>query len=61
MNGKKKGGKPGAMIATIVIIIALALGLARCGNSGSKRNVAHDPNGFLGYSDSFWEWYAKNN
>ena len=58
MDGKKNGGNLGVII---VIIIALLLGLASCGDSGSKRDVVHDPDGFLGYSDSFWKWYADNN
>lgn len=58
MNEKKNGGFIGPIIA---VVIAIVIGLASCGDSGSKRDVAHDPDGFLGYSDSFWEWYADNN
>lgn len=58
MDGKKNGGNLGIII---VLVIAIVFGLASCGSGGSKRDVAHDPDGFLGYSDSFWEWYADNN
>lgn len=58
VNEKKNGGFIGPIIA---VVIAIVIGLASCGDSGSKRDVAHDPDGFLGYSDSFWEWYADNN
>ena len=58
VNENKNGASIGLIIA---VVVAIAIGLASCGDSGSKRDVAHDPNGFLGYSDSFWEWYAKNN
>ena len=46
-------------VGAIACLLAMILALAGCG--GSKRDVAHDPDGFLGYSDSFWEWYAENN
>ncbi len=50
--------KKTASIVAIAILIAMLL----TGCSGHKRrDVGHDPNGFLGYSDDFWEWYAKNN
>ena len=58
VDGNKSGGTIGVIIA---LVIAIAIGLASCGDSGSKRDVVHDPEGFLDYSDSFWEWYAENN
>lgn len=57
MNSKKNGGNIGTVI---VLVIAIIFGFASC-SSGSKYDVAHDPNGFLGYSDSFWEWYSEHN
>ncbi len=46
----------------VAIILSLVLGalLAGC-SSGSKSDIARDPDGFLGYSDSFWDWYGENN
>ena len=52
---KKSLVKLGALACVITIFLSLA------GCSGSRRDVVHDKNGFLGYSDSFWEWYADNN
>lgn len=58
MDGKKNNGNIGVII---VLVIAIVLGVVSCGGGGSKHDVAHDPDGFMGYSDSFWEWYAENN
>lgn len=58
MDGKKSGDNFGVIF---VLVIAILFGLASCGSSGSKRDVAHDPNGFMGYSDSFWDWYVEHN
>ncbi len=47
-------------LIAITLSLALASLLAGC-SSGSKSDIARDPNGFLGYSDSFWDWYGENN
>lgn len=46
-----------SLFFAVMLLVALMSGCT----GGSKRDVAHDPDGFLGYSDSFWEWYAENN
>lgn len=46
-------------ITALLLSLIMVLSLCACG--GKKKDVAHDPDGFLGYSDSFWEWYEKNN
>lgn len=49
-----------AIIVCIVIGLFIFMGYLSCSESGgSRRDVTHDPNGFMGYSDSFWEWAAK--
>ena len=58
MQENKKGG---GIALIIIVVVFFVIAFASCGDSGSKRDVAHDPDGFLGYSDSFWEWYAENN
>lgn len=58
----KKSGNGSSFGAIIAMVLFIMFFFASCGGgSSSKRDVAHDPNGFLGYSDSFWEWYAENN
>ncbi len=47
-------------LVAIALSLALASLLADC-SSGSKSDIARDPDGFLGYSDDFWDWYAENN
>ena len=44
------------ILAVALISMFIVTALSGC---GSKRDVTHDPNGFLGYSDSFWEWQMK--
>lgn len=46
-------------ITALLLSLIMVLSLCACG--GEEKDVAHDPDGFLGYSDSFWEWYEKNN
>ena len=56
-----KSNNDGGVLKTIIIIaIAVMLAVLTFGG-GDKHDVVHDPNGFLGYSDDFWEWYSKNN
>ncbi len=58
-NDKKNGSNLGPIIAVILFIV---LAFSSCSDSGSsRRNVAYDPDGFLGYSDSFWDWYVEHN
>lgn len=47
-------------VSLVFVVTLIAMLMSGC-TGGSKKDVTHDPNGFLGYSDSFWEWYAKNN
>ena len=58
MDGKNNGSNFGSII---IVVIAIMFALASCGGGGSKSNPAYDPDGFLGYSDGFWEWYADHN
>ena len=61
-KGGNSGGTLGAVIITIIIAVFVFSGFSSCsGGSSNKSDIAYDPNGFLGYSDSFWEWYADNN
>ena len=60
-KGSSNGGNIGAVIITIILAVFVFSGFSSCSGSGNKSDIAHDPNGFLGYSDSFWEWYADNN
>lgn len=50
----QNGGKTPVIIAIILAVI-----LVSCTYSQPKKDVTHDPNGYLGYSDSFWEWQMK--
>ncbi len=47
-------------LIAVILSLTLTFLLASC-SSGSKSDIARDPDGFLGYSDDFWEWYGKNN
>lgn len=42
----------------IIVVFFVIMGYLSC-NSDSGIDVVHDPNGFMGYSDSFWEWLGK--
>ena len=46
-------------LGILACVITVIISLAGCGSS--RKNIAYDKDGFLGYSDSFWEWYADNN
>lgn len=50
-----KGSGKGAGVIVAIVIAAFIL-LAVVTYSQPKADIAHDPNGFLGYSDSFLEW-----
>ncbi len=53
MNNNNKN-----IMGIIVAVIFALITLVTCFGQEDK-DVTHDPNGFLGYSDSFWEWWAK--
>ena len=54
------GNKGGAVIGIIIVVVFIILACVSCSGGGSsKKDIARDPNGFLGYSDDFWEWAAK--
>lgn len=55
MTNQNGGKTPVGVIVAIVLAAIVAL----CTFSLPKQDVVHDPDGFLGYSDSFWEWQAK--
>lgn len=55
-NTEKKGGADwGTIIAVIVVVAFFVIGYLSC-NSEPSTDVVHDPNGFMGYSDDFWDW-----
>ena len=56
-NNNKGGETIAAVIMIAIVVLFIALGVATC-NSESSIDVVHDPNGFMGYSDDFWEWMA---
>ncbi len=45
-----------------LVAIALSLSLLAClaGCSSNSYDGVHDPDGYLGYSDEFWEWSWNN-
>lgn len=47
-----------AMFICVVTIIILIATSSNGGNSSYDNSIAYDPDGFLGYSDSFWEWWG---
>ena len=42
-------------LIALLCMLAMLFTLAGC---GEERDVVHDEDGSLGYSDSFWEWWA---
>ena len=59
---QNNGNKGGAIIGIIIVVVFIIIACASCSggcSSGSKSDIARDPNGFLGYSDDFWEWAMK--
>ena len=44
-----------AFVIVCLSVLTLAVGCT------DDNDIAHDDDGFLGYSDSFWDWYADNN
>lgn len=56
---KKNSGGVGFVI---IVVLFILLSFASCGGSSNhSSDIARDPDGFLGYSDDFWEWYVENN
>lgn len=49
-----KNEKNGGIIAIIFFIVMLFLTYSQ-----PERDVVHDSDGVLGYSDSFWEWVGE--
>lgn len=45
----------------IILTVIISLSLAACGESDDRYDIVYDEDGFLGYSDSFWDWYSENN
>ena len=43
----------------IIIAFVVIFAFSSCSSAGNKYDVAHDPDGFLGYSDDYWEWQSK--
>lgn len=43
----------------VVVVVVVFIILAAITYSQPRKDVVHDPDGFLGYSDSFWEWQAQ--
>lgn len=58
MKDQNGGNSP---LGTILVIffVAIFILFAVLTYSSPKRDVVHDPDGYLGYSDSFWEWQMK--
>lgn len=52
--------KAGAIIAFVCIIMFIIGAIGSCSDD-DKRDAAYDKDGFMGYSDGFWEWYQDNN
>ncbi|MBQ4640282.1 MAG: hypothetical protein IJB69_07190 [Clostridia bacterium] len=54
-NNNKNSGNGATIIGVLVVVFFVVVAILSC-NSDSGIDVVHDPNGFMGYSDSFWEW-----
>ena len=52
---------PVGKVLIIGCIAAFVIGMVILFANTDSRDIAHDEDGFLGYSDSFWEWYQDNN
>lgn len=48
----------GAVAFVIGLIIIVIICFA--GDPGSNSDIGRDPDGFLGYSDDFWDWYMDH-
>lgn len=56
-----KKSNAGAIVAFIVVLLLIIGGIGSCISDDDKSDIAYDEDGFLGYSDEFWEWYQDNN
>lgn len=45
-----------SIVGALIVIVFVLIGYLTCCNSEPDPNAGRDPNGFLGYSDDFWEW-----
>lgn len=54
-NNQNGGNTVAGIIGVVIVVFFIVLGVISC-NSESSIDVVHDPNGFMGYSDGFWEW-----
>ncbi len=57
-NKKKDGTDWATMLGVLIVVVFVFIGYMSCCNSEPDPNAGRDPNGFLGYSDDFWEWLA---
>ncbi|MBQ7875466.1 MAG: hypothetical protein IJ306_10015 [Oscillospiraceae bacterium] len=60
-NGESTGGKYigcSTFMWVIIIAIIIAFFTMCSGGNDNKYDVVYDEDGFLGYSDSFWDWVA---
>lgn len=46
------------LIGVAIAVVFFFVGYMSCCNSEPDYNAGRDPNGFLGYSDDFWEWVS---
>ena len=59
-NNNNGGSNKDTIIGFVTIIIFVLIAFASCSSCSSDRSdVGRDPDGFLGYSDDFWEWQMK--
>ena len=47
----------GLFAAAIIIAIIIAF-FTMCSGGEVDNSIAYDSDGFLGYSDSFWDWWG---
>ncbi len=52
---KEIGCSPFIWVIIIAIIIVF---FTMCSGGEVDSSIAYDPDGFLGYSDSFWDWWG---
>lgn len=48
-------------LLSIILALIICLSITACGGSDDRYDIVYDDDGFMGYSDSFWDWYAENN
>ena len=59
-SGESAEGKEiGCSVFVWIIIIAIIIAFfTMCSGGEVDNSIAYDSDGFLGYSDSFWEWWG---